>query len=62
MIAAEKAYGPGGYALRNIMRDTAVLRCLEVAGYVRVPDKFFVTVNSTWTLGADLDPIDAASC
>jgi hypothetical protein len=42
---------PGGKVLRNIMRDAAVVRILEVAGYVSVPDGFYASLTQKWKAG-----------
>eukprot|EP00931_Biecheleriopsis_adriatica_P108040 TRINITY_DN82370_c0_g1_i1.p1 TRINITY_DN82370_c0_g1~~TRINITY_DN82370_c0_g1_i1.p1 ORF type:complete len:480 (+),score=93.37 TRINITY_DN82370_c0_g1_i1:167-1441(+) len=46
---ADKASLPGGAVLRNVLRDSAILRMLEVCGYATLPDGFYETVRRDWT-------------
>merc|ERR1711907_655884 len=45
---AEKTSLPGGAAMRNVLRDAALLRILEVCGYAIVPEGFYSNVNRDW--------------
>jgi hypothetical protein len=45
---ADGALRPGGAVLRNVMRDVAILRILEVCGYATVPAGFYNTVGRDW--------------
>merc|ERR1712032_1674060 len=39
-FSAEKTLLPGGAAMRNVLKDAALLRILEVCGYAIVPEGF----------------------
>ena len=45
---AEKALLPGGAAMRNVLKDAALLRILEVCGYAIVPEGFWWDLKRDW--------------
>eukprot|EP00300_Choanocystis_sp_HF-7_P000023 c10024_g1_i1.p1 GENE.c10024_g1_i1~~c10024_g1_i1.p1 ORF type:complete len:533 (-),score=89.28 c10024_g1_i1:17-1615(-) len=52
---SEAAMKEGGNAMRNVMRDAAILRMLEVSGYAIVPGDFYSTLKADWTFQDEND-------
>jgi hypothetical protein len=44
----QKAAFKKGYKLKHVLTDAALLRMLEVTGYVKVPEGFYQTVDQDW--------------